>query len=272
VVPALLQLFRARSIRATWATVGALACRDWNEYFARAPEPPRYDNGLLRIDDRYAEIDPRGDLHFAPDLVRDVHATPGQELGTHTFSHILMREPGVTADDVRADMDAASRLWRDRFGTSPVSLVFPRNQMAFLPVVQQCGIRIWRGNEPGWYYNANEAATNRLMPRALRLLDAVNPFVRHATPIRDNMTRASIFLRTNLPPPGWALHYARIRHELESLRAPEVFHIWWHPHNLGADTRKRLTRVEQVLDLIAEKVLRWQVVSSGMRDVCETPS
>src|SRR5439155_12950084 len=113
--------------------------------------------------------------------LRAVHATPGQELGTHTFVHILMREPGVTADDVTADLQAVSCLWRDRFGAPPVSLAFPRNQVAFLDVIRSCGIRMWRGTEPGWYHDRNERSTNRPAPRALRLLDAVNPLVRHAT-------------------------------------------------------------------------------------------
>ena len=270
VIPALLKLFRARNIRATWATVGAVACRDWNEYFARAPKSPAYYDPTLQIDERFAALDPEGHLHFAPELVRNVHATPGQDLGTHTFSHILMREPGVEAEDVRADLEAVAHLWRDRFGAGPVSLVFPRNQVAFLPVAEACGIRIWRGTEPGWYYDANEAKTNRVVPRVLRLLDAVNPLVRHATPALSHMTRASIFLRTNLPAPLWGLHYSRIRNELACLRTPNIYHIWWHPHNLGADTTKRLARVAQVLDLIGEKAQRGQVESKNMRDLCET--
>ena len=269
VVPALLELFSARSLRVTWAAVGALACSDWSEYVARAPRPPDYLDPSLAIDSRHAELDPDGQLHFAADLLRAVHTTPGQDLGTHTFSHILMREPGVTADDVAADLAAVSCLWQERFGTSPSSLVFPRNQIAFLSVVRACGIRMWRGNEPRWYYDRNESSTNRPPARALRLLDAVNPFVRHATAPEGDMTRASLFLRTNLPPGLWTLHCARIRNELDALRPRQVFHLWWHPDNLGTDTRTRLARVEQVLDMVAEQCRRGLVVSSNMRDLLQ---
>src|SRR5262249_384382 len=41
-VPLLLDLFVQRGVRATWATVGALACNDWDEYFRLAPPPPAY--------------------------------------------------------------------------------------------------------------------------------------------------------------------------------------------------------------------------------------
>jgi len=269
VVVSLLQLLTARHIRATWAAVGALACRDWTEYFARAPLAPKYENSTLAISPRYAELDRDGHLHFAPELLRLVYTSHGQELGTHTFSHILMREPGVTADDVRADLGAVARLWRERFGAPPISLVFPRNQVAFLPVIRSCGIRIWRGNEAGGHYDCNESSTNRPIARARRLLDAINPFARHASVVEGDMTRASVFLRTNLPGPAWALHCARIRNELDSLRPPQVFHIWWHDHNLGADMLRRLARVEQVLDMVAERCQRGRLVSQRMGDLLE---
>ena len=146
-------------------------------------------------------------------------------------------------------------------GAAPVSLVFPRNQVAFLTVVKSCGIRMWRGNETGWYYDCNETSSNRPVARARRLLDAINPWARHAGALEGDMTRASLFLRTNLPAGAWALHCARIRNELDSLRHPRVFHIWWHDHNLGVSTRVRLARVEEVLDMIAERCLAGRVVS-----------
>jgi hypothetical protein len=267
VVLTLLRLLAARNLRATWAAVGALACKDWSEYFARAPEAPLYENPSLAVSPRYAELDLDGHLHFAPNLLRAISATPGQELGTHTFSHLLMREPGVTADDVSADLEAVACLWQERFRMEPVSLVFPCNQVAFLPVVRSCGIRMWRGNELGWYHDCNESATNRPIARARRMLDAINPQVRHACAIDGDMTRASLFLRLNLPRAAWALHCARIRNELDSLRPSHVFHIWWHEHNFGADLRMRLARAEQVLDMIAERCERGVTTSQSMGDL-----
>jgi len=163
VVLALLRLFVARNIKATWAAVGALACRDWDEYFTRVPPPPRYEKPSLAISPRYADLDLDGRLHFAPELLRAIHETPGQELGTHTFSHVLMREAGVTAEDVSADLKAVARLWCERFGQPPVSLVFPRNQVAFLSVIRSCDIRMWRGNEVGWYHDCNDIGRNHLL-------------------------------------------------------------------------------------------------------------
>lgn len=266
-VPALLKLFTTRKIRATWACVGALGCHDWAEYFSRAPQPPKYEDPRLAINPRYAELDPKGHLHFAPELLVTIHASSGQELGSHTFSHLLMRERGVTEEDVKADLAAVSLLWKERFGALPRSLVFPRSQCAFLPVIRAASIRIWRGNPRLWYYNCDEVVTNRFIPRALRLVDSINPWAHRASVLEGDMTRASLFLRTNLPRPAWALHVARIRRELNALRPGEIFHLWCHPHNLGAKTAARLARVEEVLDLAAEKCVRGLVASRCMGDL-----
>jgi len=147
-----------------------------------------------------------------------------------------------------------------------VSLVFPRNQVAFLSVIRSYDIRMWRGNEVGWYHDCNDIGRNHLRARALRLADAVSPWVRHARPVEGDMVRASLFLRTNLPKPAWALHCARIRQELDALQAPEVFHLWWHDHNFGPQLEQRLARVEQVLDMIAERCDRGLLVSRAMGD------
>ena len=69
IVPKILKIFEQRSLKVTWATVGALACENWDEYFKFAPQSPNYENHKLKITRGYAEIDPIGSLHFAPDLI-----------------------------------------------------------------------------------------------------------------------------------------------------------------------------------------------------------
>lgn len=269
VVPALLELFAAHDMRVTWAAVGAIGCRDWDDYFRRAPSPPNYKSPALAIKREYADLDPDGLLHFAPDLMHAIIATSGQELGTHTFSHLYLREEGITAADVAADLTAVSKLYEEQFGTLPRSLVFPRNQPAFLDVVRASSVKIWRGNPDAWYYECEDSRNNGPLPRALKLIDGINPFCRLATPLTNDMTRASLFLRLNLPRYLWAAHTQRIKGELASLSSGEIFHIWFHPHNLGQDSELRLSRVAQVLELIAERQTRGKLLSCSMGDLVQ---
>ncbi len=252
IVPELLRLFEQYGVRATWATVGAIACVDWNDYFRRAPAPPRYSNPQFAFDPRNSDIDPDGRLHFAPGLIDLIAASPGQEIGTHTFSHLFLGEAGVTAQDATADLAAAVRIHEERIGARPVSLVFPRNQCAFLEVVRANGILVWRGNERGWYFNRNDSRSSSPLVRGLHVADAINPWTCRATPLEGDMTRSSLFFRPALPDWMWPLHLEKIRNSISAVKAGQIFHLWSHPHNFGTDRVRRLARLEQVLAVMAE--------------------
>ena len=270
VVLSTLNLLAERKLRATWATVGALGVNNWDEYFSLAPPSPAYADPKLAVRKEYADLDPDGILHFAPDLVRDIVQTEGQELGSHSFSHIPFREPGVTSEDFLADIAAVEKLWSMRFGVVPVSLVYPRNQSAFVDLLDQTGIGIWRGPEPAWFYERTTQHSNTLLPRALRLADSINPWVRRASLLKGGrMMRASLFVRFSLPDPLWQLQVKRIQNELITLAPGQIFHCWWHPHNVGFDLKIGLVRLTQILDLIAEANITNKIVSKNMKDWIE---
>lgn len=265
VVLSMLNLLAERKLRATWATVGALGMNDWGEYFSCAPPPPAYLDSRLAVRKEYADLDPDGTLHFAPDLIRQIVQTEGQELGSHSFSHLHFREPGVTPADFLADMSAVEKLWEARFGVAPMSLVYPRNQSAFVDLLDQTSIGIWRGSEPAWFYDCTSQRANTLLPRALRLADSINPWVRRASRLERGMVRASLFVRFGLPEPLWRLQLKRIRNELLGLAPGDVFHCWWHPHNVGFELKTGMARLAQVLDLIAEACATNKIVSMNMK-------
>lgn len=271
VIPLTLRLLAERKLQATWATVGAIGLASWQEYFNLAPPVPAYHNKRLAIDPRYADYDIDGLLHFAPDLVWKILSTPGQELGSHTFSHIYFREPGVTETNFILEMDAVSRLWREKFKTDSVSLVFPKNQSAFEYLIPQTGVKIWRGNENAWYFDQTTKQANSLLPRLLRLNESVSPWVRRAVPSEGGVTRSSLFIRFNLPDPLWNLHMARVKNELRSISFGQIFHVWWHPENLGCRLARSLNRLKELLDIIASNCVDGRVVSSNMAGLLDLP-
>jgi peptidoglycan/xylan/chitin deacetylase (PgdA/CDA1 family) len=248
-VPQLLQLFTRRGVRATWAVVGALACRNWDDYDRRAPAPPRYSEMHLAVSPRYADLDPSGALHFAPDLVELVAKTEGQDLGTHTFSHLFLGELGVMQADAAADHAATLALFRERFGTTPTSLVFPRNQVAFLSLYRAQGISAWRDNESPWYYQLTQH-NNHPVVRSLRMMDALTPWRARGGAFSDGRSPSTLFVRVYLPESLWRLHLARITAEVRRVKRGDVLHFWLHPHNLGADVPRGIRRLEQALDVI----------------------
>jgi len=267
IVPELLRLFTQYGVHATWATVGAILCNGWDDYFARAPAPPRYRNSRLAVDVRYSEMDPDGHLHFAPSLVQAISGCRGQDLGTHTFSHLFLGEPGVTPQDASADIASAMRIHLERTGEAPVSLVFPRNQWAFLDVMRSHGIRLWRGTERSWYFRRTDSHSRSAVIRALQLLDGLNPWTAHTAPVEGDMTRSSLFLRVGLPDAAWKATLRKIRRALLLLRDGEVFHLWLHPHNFGTERAKRLARLEQALEIIATSAALRGLSLRSMREL-----
>jgi peptidoglycan/xylan/chitin deacetylase (PgdA/CDA1 family) len=265
-VPEILSILSTRHLRATWAAVGAIGCKDWDEYFRLAPPPPAYQDRNLAVKRSYVDLDPHGTLHFSPESLTRICRTPGQELGTHTFSHIYVREPGATSKDLIADLQTAAQLYERAVGKRPISLVFPRNQANFLEVLPPLGIKVWRANPRRWYHDRHEARSNNLWARGLRYLDSIFPVAHLAATPEEMMCPASVFLRFDLPEPLWRAHVRRIMRQIQSMRRGELVHLWFHEHNLGQNTGQRRNRLTQICDLLAENVSAHKAVSRHMGD------
>ena len=145
--------FKERNINATWATVGALGLNNWDEYFNYNIPIPNYSNKKFKVLDLYSKIDPNGLLHFAPDLIKQIIDTNGQELGSHSFSHLYFHEEGITKNDFIRDSILVKTLFEKKFNTNPVSIVFPRNQINFLDCFSDLGLMTYRSNPRSYSSN-----------------------------------------------------------------------------------------------------------------------
>ncbi|HVM18198.1 MAG TPA: hypothetical protein VM290_11510 [Gaiellaceae bacterium] len=277
----LLRLFREYEVHATWATVGFLFLRDRRELLAHLPErrPGYRDARLSPYGDveRVGEDEERDPLRLGASLLDEIRAVPGQEIGTHTFSHYYALEPGQDEEAFRADLDAAVRAARAR-GVELRSIVFPRNQVnpAYLPACAEAGLVAYRGTERGWAYGAVAEAGNRPLRRAFRLADAYLPLSGHnayrladvaAGPLVN--VPSSRFLRPWSPrlAPLEGLRLRRIAHDLaHAAREGLVYHLWWHPHNFGVHTERNLELLRRLLEHAAGLRERYGLRSLGMAE------
>ncbi len=251
VVPATLAWLASNAVNATWAVVGALACDDWEEHTARSPAWPAYRDPALLWNDAYAQGDPEGRLYFAPNLVRDIVAAPGQELASHTFNHVYKGAPGFMRRDAEADTVAMARVLEEKFGVHAKSLVFPRNEVAFTDVLAAHGITAYRDNPRPAFWSPSETMQRSYAAKALRLLDALVPIGRRVAE-GGRAQRASHFVRWAFSPAAWKAHQRRIVNDAASLRDGDVLHLWWHPHNMGADPEGNLRRLDELYDAIVK--------------------
>ena len=146
-IPKMLALFQEYGIHATWATVGFLFGENPEDLREYLPERgPSYDNGSL---DGYTWLrDGKAqdrDCFFAPELIAQIAATPGQEIGSHTFCHYYCREAGQTPEQFAADIVAAKAIGKDH-GYNITSVILPRNQCEpeYTEILSQAGFTAYR--------------------------------------------------------------------------------------------------------------------------------
>ncbi len=280
VIPKILDLFEESGIAATWATVGFLFASNRSDLEKFSPQRrPCYANPAL---DPYQEpvganeeTDP---LHFAPSIIREIQRRPGQEIGTHTFSHYYCMEAGQDKAAFEADLESAIRI-AERFGIRPESIVFPRNQVnpAYRDVLLSKGILSYRGNQKACIYQSFEMRDRRWV-RASRLLDAYVPVTGHNLCLWDELMEAdglcsvpaSAFLRPCVPGLR-AFDAIRLHRITECLRAAaqsnRIFHLWWHPHDFGRFPEENLAFLRAIIAAYRQWQARAGLRSMNMREV-----
>jgi peptidoglycan/xylan/chitin deacetylase (PgdA/CDA1 family) len=281
-IPALLQLFDKHKIHATWATVGFLFCETRDELLRSLPARlPSYANPRFSpyADLEWIGYDEREDpLHYAPSLIRMIKSFPGQEIGTHTFSHYYCLETGQDADTFRADLAAAVRVAK-KFGLTLESFVFPRNQynVESVSVLRETGIKSYRGKQGGWIYQARNQDKESLFRRGVRLLDA---YVRLAGRNCHSLQGSGHEYPINIPPSRFLRPYSPRLESFERLRLRRIlsdlsyaarngllYHLWWHPHNFGVNLKNNLTFLSQILRRYSELRETFGMESLSMREV-----
>ena len=173
VVPRLLELFSKYNVHCTWATVGFLFFNEKKEMISYLPaERPTYEKKEY---DPYPYLE-QNELekiyHFAPALIEQIKRTPGQEIGTHTFSHFYTLEKNTTIGQFQSDLRAAIAIAKEK-GIEIKSIVFPRNQYSdeHIKACLEEGIKIYRGNELSGIYKPISRENENIFRKGIRFAD-----------------------------------------------------------------------------------------------------
>ena len=279
VIPRVLELFSEYDIHATWAVVGMLFNRDWNEWRKNFPEVlPDYKKSELSayiFGKREASNIPLESV-FAPEIIKEINNVEGQEIGTHTYSHYYCLEEGQQPSDFRADLQKTIQLSRST-GINIESLVFPRNQLKeeYLEICKELGIKNVRSNPSSWYWR--DTLSEAFFTKAARSGDAYLPFgkksykLETSNPELPTEQKASRFLRP-VEKNGILreLKLKRIEQEIElAARNKEVYHLWWHPHNFGEKPDESLADLRRILDKFNSHRISDGFQSLNMKEIGE---
>lgn len=255
----LLALLQSYQISATWAVTGHLfldACQSADG--VKHPEIPRSNYPHYHAD--WFAADPCSNVHqaplwYAPDVIDWIINLPvEQEVGCHSFSHILMGHPATRRETVRAELDYCSRLAAAK-GVYLSSFVFPRNQRGFLDELVLAGYTAFRSVDHSW---CRYIPTNRLR-RIARLVDqglAITPPV--ALPYLDNGLVAIPASMLYLDMAGLKRYVplaSRVnkanRGLKQAVRQNKIFHLWFHPFNLATSPVQLLSGLEQIFETVS---------------------
>jgi peptidoglycan/xylan/chitin deacetylase (PgdA/CDA1 family) len=202
--------------------------------------------------------DPAGTEESAPtfyarSLVDKIRTCPVyQEIGCHTFSHVIFGDPGCSRACAASELAACVRLAEER-GLSLRSFAFPRNRVGHLDVLKEHGFTCYRGADPVWYEHPRCPRALARLGHLWDVLTARRPPV--VLPRWDphglwNLPGSMIFF----PRHGYRRHIPmglRVRRATKGLdsaaRSRRVFHLWFHPTNLVDRTGSMFAGLRAIL-------------------------
>ena len=252
----ILTILERYEIAATWAVVGHLflgSCQRAADGRAH-PEIVRPLHAWHPRD--WLADDPCSDRTSAPLWYGDdiiellLRARVAQEIGSHSFSHMIYGDPGCSAAAVRSDLKACVEAAR-RWGISLQSFVFPRNVEGHHHLLQEFGFRSFRGTDPTWF-----RGLGRRSRRAAGFFDqaaALPPPV-----VTPSEQLPGLW---NIPGSMHLMHHGGVRRLVPFAaqvakgkaglrRAAErggVFHLWSHPFNFAVERTSMLRVIEEIL-------------------------
>lgn len=258
----MLKLFEQYQVKVTFATVGLLMCQDVDDIIAIAPKlTPTYTKKRLNPYGTYLDSVRQETpiLYFAPETVKILKDSKLVEIGTHTFCHYYCWEEGQSVEEFDADIKTAVKI-ADRFNLKMKSIVFPRNNVneEYLSVCCKNGITSYRGNAQN-FFGKRKSALLFIFRRICRLLDTYLPISKHSSYKYDSLNIVE-GLPVNIPASRFFRPYSKKLCLLESLRIfrikkeiekaaknNEMYHLWWHPHNFGANMEENIKNLKEVL-------------------------
>lgn len=285
-IPPTLLLFQTYGIRATWATVGFLFAPDKTALLGMLPAIlPNYEQAAFNpypLLEGIGENEEEDPYHFASSLIQQIAATPGQRIGSHTFSHYYCLEPQQQTAAFAADLAAAQQIAATYHGLPLRSLVFPRNQYsaAYLGLLSEAGIQSYRTNPDIWFWRARTKGNSDKLVRGARLLDHYFPLDRDTSFECGKAVAglvdipASRLFRPYLGKldgfGGQQLKIQRICGEMtEAAKNKRDYHLWWHPHNLATHPEKNMAALKTIALHYTHLREKYGMQSASMEDVAE---
>ncbi len=272
-VDRLLNLMNLYSVKATWAFVGHLfleECDGTHNDILR----PRYS--WFNYED-WHKCDPGTNLEKAPywygkDILDKVlNMKPAQEIAAHTFSHALLADKECTAEIAKSQVKACIDIGKE-LGLNIETLVFPRDEIAYLEEIAELGIKTFRGPEQTWYANTPL--------NIMKFLHITDQFFGLAPPVYKMSELKSDHGILNIPASQFLIPYDGFRKYISSasrikkaikgidlaIKKDAVFHLWHHTFNLGS-SENFFYILTQIFKYVDKKRKQGKIENCTMKEI-----
>jgi peptidoglycan/xylan/chitin deacetylase (PgdA/CDA1 family) len=262
VIDRLLALFEEFEFPATWAILGHLfleRCAPVDG--VKHPEITRPDFPWVEgdwFDHDVCGVENDESIHLGRSLVEKIQrCRVSQEIGSHSFSHVIFGNQGCSRETAKAEIDACVKA-AETLGIDLRSFVFPRNEIGHLDVLKECGFSNFRGVEPNWF---EARSVSEKLRRGLRLIDVLTaakpPVVVPELTGNGlwNIPGSAMFF----PMHGFRRHIPmnfRVRRCLKGLESAaaekKIFHLWFHPTNMVDEIDTMFAGLRQIMERASE--------------------
>lgn len=264
----LLAVLDKYDINATFAFVSALGI-DREEFGCLAHTAPgeKYKEWLQSIFEKSIH---ESELWYNTNLINKVvHANQKHEIASHSFSHLRFTDSTVTQDVALREFELSYEILKKYTKESQIkTFIYPENCIDYLDVFYKGPFRLYRGRNESWF---KKLPFKRLFHFIDQSLPIAPPSVILCNDAHGNYFLPGSFalfrydgIRRFIPD---CIRLAKVKRGIDqAIRKQRIFHLWFHPWNLGSSKRMKHL-FAQILEYVKTKRLENVLKVATMSEV-----
>ena len=276
IISRLLYLFEKYSISATWGVTGHLfleKCEPINKKKHMDIIRPKYP----WVKNDWFEPDPGSNLKKDPgwyglDIVKKIIKNHKQEIGSHSFSHVLFGHPGCSRACAESEIRACVLLAK-KYNIKLSSFIFPRNLVGHLDILEKYAFTAFRDKERQWYSFLGDSTIDRVLKLIELFIPIAPPIARPykigrlcAIPISMYFVSAR-GLRRYL---SKMIRYKKAKLGIDTaIKEKKIFHLWTHPTDLVDNKEVLMEEFEAIIEYAHRMRKKGQLEIKTMKQIAE---
>lgn len=259
----LLKLLEKYKISATWAFVGHLMLDKCVVLDGlKHPDIIRPNHSWFQDDwfrDVPVEKEDENSIWYGRDILNQIISCPVyQEIASHSFSHIIFGDSGCSEECAESDIKKCVDIGKS-LGINLSTFIYPRNSVGHKKLLRKYGFKCYRGDGNQWY----KKIKRRNIRKVAHIVDDFFEVSPNTTVlekdeyglynIRGNMLylsrdgfRRFIPIRSRVKKAKKGIDKAVLN--------KEIFHLCFHPFNLGTDPKGLLKGLEEIFAYIRKNI------------------